>query len=259
MMHMTPELLERMAQKRRHMLAKRLSSDLEDLYPKRMRTLGEKQRFTFAQLCTEESHGLGCTTYGELKSFAFVALQLGTGFATDPLYSEIVHIFNTEDIFALKMEKIIHYAFKHTFYVHDEASLKAYQTALHNLLRVDLKKIKQMTSYQEIVQVLEEIYPQRVKALGGKDVLKERLKHACYKKTIRYNIDHPIGIFVYTGLVFFLGHKVDSDPLYAWVEKYLNSTESRMAYKLDKLVRVIRKRIKNNIRYIEKELKEYEV
>jgi len=43
---------------------------------------------------------------------------------------------------------------------------------------------------------------------------------------------------------------------YAWVRKYLSDTEPRMAYKLDRLVRVIRKRIKKNKRYIDKVLKE---
>ena len=259
MIQVSAELLERMAQQRKEMLAKRLSRDLEDLYPKRMRTLGEKQRFRFARLCTDESYTLGCRTYGELKAFAFVALQLGVGFATDPLYSAMTPLLYIEDAFALKMEKIIQYIFSHTLYIHDEASLRAYKEALYKLLCVDLKQIKQMRNYQELVAVLEVIYPERVKALGGKEVLKEHLQYACYNKTIRYNIHHPIGIFVYATLVFFLGHNVDDDPLYPWVKRYLNDKEPRMAYKLDTLVKVIRKRIKSNLRAIEKALKEYEV
>jgi len=56
---------------------------------------------------------------------------------------------------------------------------------------------------------------------------------------------------VYAGLVFFLGHQVDDDPLYGWANKYLNADEPHMAHKLDRLIKVIEKRVRNMRREIE--------
>jgi len=254
-MLITKAFLESMAQKRAETLAEKLSLDLEGLYPKRMRTMGKSNRASFALSCAQESRTWGCSNYGELKAYSFVALQLGTGFATDPFYGYIAQILASSTPFSLKMEKILGYTMD-TFYIDDEAELIAYQEALDRLLKVDLEKVKSFTTYTEIVHVLKEVYPQRVTKLGGIEPVLHAIKLGTNHKPKAYNIDHPIGIFVYASLVFFLGHKVDKDPLYAWVGKYLNADELRMAHKLDRLVRVIRKRIKNNRRYIDKVLKE---
>ena len=72
----------------------------------------------------------------------------------------------------------------------------------------------------------------------------------------QYKLEHPISIFIYASLVFFLGSGVDDDPQYHRVRKYLNSNEKNMAVKVDTLVKVIRKRVRTNIRKIESSLEE---
>jgi hypothetical protein len=206
-----------MTQKRLEHLAEMLTHELKNLYPKRMRTVGKGQTFAFALACAQESHRLGCTNYGELKAYSFVALQLGIGFATDPMYPFVRQILEKEEIFSLKMEEIMHYTLTN-LYASDTASLCTYQTALLNLLKVDLAQVKTFTTYTEIVGVLEQVYPQRVKALGGMEHVFDAIKASTHTKPEVYNMHHPIGIFVYAFLVFFLGHKIDHDPLYAWVE-----------------------------------------
>jgi len=255
MYRITQEMLHKMTQKRLEQLAHMLTRNLTELYPKRMRTIGKEKTFAFALSCAQESYALGCTNYGELKAYSFVALQLGVGFASDPLYPFVHDILKTEDIFALKMEKIMQHTLT-KLYAGDVASLQDYHTALTKLLHVDLAQVKTFTTYGEIVSVLEQVYPQRVKALGGTAHVYDAIKTSTHTKPEAYNIHHPIGVFVYASLVFFLGHSIDRDPLYAWVGKYLNDPEPRMPHKLDRLVKVIRKRVKNNIRYIDKTVKE---
>jgi len=92
--------------------------------------------------------------------------------------------------------------------------------------------------------------------LGGVEKVSVLLNMATSDKLKQYKLEHPISIFIYTSLVFFLGSGVDDDPLYHWVRKYLNSDEPNMAIKVDTLVKVIRKRVRNNIRNIENSLEE---
>ena len=255
MMHMTPELLERMAQQRVLKLSEGVAYTLKEHYPKACRVMGDTQLKKFCETCAKKAYDYGAETYGELKTYTHMAWILGIGFDDDPLYPWIQELLTQEEPFEYRLEALAE-KIEEIYYFNTYEELQVYQEALSRLLTLNFADIKTFTSYTDIVNTLESIYPQRVEALGGKAVFKERLKQACYKKTIRYNIDHSIGIFVYAGLVFFLGHRVDDDPLYGWAKKYLNDDEPRMAYKLDKLVKVIEKRVRHMHRDITLALKE---
>ncbi len=254
-MHIDEALLERMAQKRLVRLSNILRETFREQYPKECRILGDTQLKIFCDKCVNKAYGYGATDYGELKAYALLAWILGIGFDDDPLYPWVKEILEKEVPFESKTEEITEMV-NALYYFTTQEQLQNYKEALERLLKLNFATIKQFTSYADIVKTLQTIYPQRVKVLGGAEQVKEALKYACHGKTIRYNIDHPIGIFVYATLVFFLGHRVDDDPLYSWAKKYLNSDEPQMAHKLDRLIKVIEKRVRNLIREIEKSTKE---
>ena len=247
---LTDDFLESLAQGRLEQLNNALMHEYQRLYPKRCRVLGEDNLKAFCTYTGQKAYEYGASNYGELKTYSFAAWVLGTGFDDDPLYPEIQSILQSEDDFESKMEELEEIV-SSRYYLHTTEQLEAYMQALQKLLTINFAKIKELTSYTQIVALLKVVYPQRMEMLGGETRVKEALKSSCHEKILRYNINHPIGIFVYATLVFFLGHKVDDDPLYAWARLYLNDNEPRMAYKLDRLVKVTEKRIKNAKRQIE--------
>lgn len=247
---LTDTFLEELAQGRLAQLSNALVHEYQRLYPKRCRVLGEDNLKAFCTHTSQKAYEHGALNYGELKAYSFVAWVLGTGVDDDPLYPEIQSILQSEDDFESKMEEIEEIV-SSRYYMHTTEQLEAYTQALQKLLTINFTKINKLTNYSQIVALLKSIYPQRVEILGGETRVKEVLKYACHEKILRYNINTPIGIFVYATLVFFLGHKADDDPLYAWARLYLNNDEPHMAYKLDKLVKVIEKRIRNAKRQIE--------
>jgi len=254
-MHVDGLLLERMAEKRLLGLSDAVTKTLKEQYPKQCRILGDAELKSFCDECVTKAYKYGASNYGELRSYTALAWVLGSGFDDDPLLPWAQEILESEELFENKIEDMTNRVHD-VYYFATLKKLQEYQDALNRLLGLDFSDIKKFTSYVDVVRTLEYIYPQRVEALGGRDLLKERLKVACYEKTIRYNIDHPIGIFVYASLVFFLGHKVDDDPLFGWAKKYLNDDEPRMAHKLDRLVKVIEKRVRNMHREIEAAVEE---
>lgn len=256
MMHMTPELLERMAKQRVLKLSEGLLHFFKEEYPKECKLIGETNLKTFCTISTQKAYTYGAQNYGELKTYTHMAWILGIGFDDDPLYPWIPEILMGDDPLAYRLELLQDKIDANKITIGTYEQLIAYDQALNKLLRINFARIKDLKTYTQIVEILASVYPQRVEALGGKAILKENLESLCHQKTIRYNIHHPIGIFVYAALVFFLGHRVDEDPLYPWAKKYLNDEEPRMAYKLDKLVKVIEKRVRNLHRETEQTLKE---
>jgi hypothetical protein len=249
-MRVDDTLLERMAEKRLLELSDAMVQMYKKQYPKQCKIIGDKALKRFCKHCVDKADAYGANNYGELKVYTSLAWVLGTGFDDDPLYPWIAETLAEDVAFEERVEEItdrVHELYSFTTL----EQLQVYDEALKRLLQLNFAAIKKFTSYVDIVRTLEHVYPQRAEALGGSEVLKEHLKRACYQKTIRYNIDHPIGIFVYAGLVFFLGHQVDDDPLYGWANKYLNADEPRMAHKLDRLIKVIEKRVRNMRREIE--------
>jgi len=254
-MKVSTELLNSMAKKRVLRLSIVLKSDLRELYPKRCKTMGDSHLSEFADRCALDAFNYGCSNYGELKAYAFLAFFLGIKFANDPLYPWVSDTFASHQVFSLKIENISEIFFKHHF-LGEEESLRAYKKALETLLKVNFKYISGVKTYKEIALVLEKIYPERMKLLGGVEKVSVLLNLATSDKLKQYKLEHPISIFIYTSLVFFLGSGVDDDPQYHWVRKYLNSDEPNMAIKVDTLVKVIRKRVRNNVRKIENSLEE---
>jgi len=250
-------LLESMAQKRTEVLAEPLAQMFRENYPGRCRMIDEEKLSVFTRWCARDAYALGCENYGVLKSYAFIAWHLGTGFIRDPLYPAIEEMARSDRSFDEKMEEISEYFFEH-LYPGDLSKLSAYNEALKRLLKVNLEVVTSLRNYDQIAELLERIYPQRAKLIGSTKDISILVNLASDGKITRYNIDHPIGRFVYAGLVFFLGSNFDEDPLYPWAKKYLDDKEPRMAYKLDALVKVVRKRIKSANRQIEKVLSEVE-
>jgi len=254
-MKVSNELLDSMAKKRVLRLSSVLKDDLRELYPKRCRVMGEAHLSEFADRCALDAFSYGCNSYGELKAYAFLALFLGIKFHDDPLYPWVSDTLIKNQPFSLKIETISEVFFKQHFQGEEE-SLQTYNKALETLLKVNFKYISTFKTYTEIALGLEKIYPERMKLLGGVEKVAVLLNLATSDKLKLYKLEHPISIFTYVSLVFFLGSGVDDDPLYHWVRKYLNSNEENMAIKVDTLIKVIRKRVRNNIRKIENSLKE---
>ncbi len=254
-MRVSAELLASMAEKRVLRLSRMLHIEIQSLYPKRAKILGEKNLLAFCERCALDAHRLGCKNYGELKAYAFIAMHLGVGYTSDPQYPWIRDILNKDETFNLKMEALIKIFFK-DYYLSKEEDLTQYNKALSKLTELNSEEIIKLRKYSEIADVLKEIYPERVALLGGTEQLSNALAISTHEKIKVYGLEHPMGVFIVSTLVFFLGADVDKDPMYPWVEKYLNSKEPNRSVKIDKLVKVIQKRIKNNSRNIDKILEE---
>jgi hypothetical protein len=249
-MHVDETLLESMAQKRVLRLSRVLKDDLRELYPKRCKTMGDNHLSEFTNRCALDAFKYGCNNYGELKAYIFLALFLGIKFADDPLYPWVSETLMRQEPFSLKIESMSETFFKYHF-IGEKESLQSYKKALEALLKVNFKYISGFKTYSEIALGLEKIYPERMKLLGGVEKVSVLLNLATSDKIKQYKLEHPISIFIYASLVFFLGSGVDDDPQYHWVRKYLNSNEKNMAVKVDTLVKVIRKRVRNEIRSID--------
>ena len=254
-MRISSEFLESIAEKRALHLSRILHDEIQTLYPKRAKILGEKNLLAFSERCALDGHHLGCKNYGELKAYAFIAMHLGVGFAVDPQYPWIKDTLQKDESFNLKIEEVSK-VFLKDYYLSREEDLTQYNKALSKLTAVNTEEIIKLRKYSEIAKVLKEIYPERVALLGGTEQLSNVLALSSHEKIKLYGLEDPVGVFVISTLVFFLGVDVDKDPLYPWVSKYLNSKESNMSVKIDTLVKVIHKRIKNNSRNIDKILEE---
>jgi len=254
-MRVDAKFLESMAEKRALRLSRMLHIEIKTLYPKRAKILGEKNLKEFSERCALDTYSLGCKNYGELKAYSFIAMHLGIGFSSDPQYPWVRDVLHKNESFNLKVEALSKVFFE-GYYNGTEESLTAHSQALKKLSKVQVSEVEKLRKYSEITKVLEEIYPERVAQLGGVEKLSNALAQASHEKIKTYGLAHPTGVFIVSTLVFFLGADVDNDPFYPWVAKYLKSEEDSMSIKIEQLLKVIQKRIKNNIRNIDKILGE---
>ena len=247
-------LMDQMAAHRLAQLVGALQAEFRLHYPKRCRILGMDALHAFCLRCAQDAVALGCENYGEMKGYALVAWHLGIGFARDPYLDPIGAIFTKSLPFGEQMEEVSALFFE-KFYLANEESLHEYTDALSRLTDLDLKEIGSLTTYAQIAAILEMIYPRRVSDLGGIESVSTALALSCEGKTVRYGLHHPLGIFLFGALMFFLGSEVDSDPLYPWVSQTLGSAEAH-ATDTDMLMHVLRKRIQKELLSLNHILKE---
>jgi len=221
MEYLTQEFIEGMQNSKDEEILATLTQEFKTMFPSRTRVLGNKNLNLFLTHQQERAKHYNYSYYEDLKRYALIAFYLGTYFDEDELYPWVQSILEEDESFGVKVDNLM-----------EEFQILSRQTmgeefiyflgALEKLQHLDLKSIEDFTEYEDVVDTLKYIYPQRVKVLG-EEKLYDELK-AQKLELNQYKIDNALGAFTYLTTKFMLGSYVLKDPLYAWVGKYIDKT-----------------------------------
>lgn len=188
----------------------------------------------------EESRKYGFTLWGSTRFFIEMMFMFGSSFCTDPQYQGIIGEaldVNCGD----EMIRADHMYHNVMAYV-DSASGPQHEYERLALSRAVQVRYENMIDLAErpasdLVEVLYEIYPQKVESLGEAAIY-SLVSKACAMAAERGSSWY-IGTPLFAGLMFTLGHGCFADPQYSWIAGTLQNTKSTEAVVI--LERVFRK------------------
>jgi len=253
-MMLTQKFLLAMGQKQEEAMVEDLVLEFKKLFPKRCRILGDTHLKTVIRHCQKRASIYGYTHSDELSKYITLAFYLGTYFDEDPLYPWIQEILRENSSLGVRLDNL-NKKFLTLINTSMGEDFSLMIEAFDKFLHIKKESLNNLKDHNEIVQILTAIYPQRMQIIGRKNF--RSIIEAQYDKLKRYNIYTPLGVYVHASVVFLLGSKVDADPLYAWVGKYLNASYLSQEEKLDilyeKTMHRVRKELKDLIKIQKKE------
>jgi len=252
---LTQKFLLDMEKKQEEGMIEDLVVEFKTMFPKRCRILGDTHLVTVIKHCQKRASLYGYTHRDELSKYITLAFYLGTYFDEDPLYPWVQEILREDSSLGVRLDSL------------NEKFLTLIDTtmgedfslmieAFNKFLHIKKEYLTNLKDHTEIVKILTAIYPQRMQILGEENF--RRIIESQYDKLKTYNMYTPLGVYTHASVVFLLGSKVDQDPLYAWVGKYLNAPYVSQEQKLDvlyeKTLHRVRKELKDLIKIKEKEM-----
>lgn len=249
MEYLTQEFIEGMQNSKDEEILVTLTQEFKTMFPSRTRVLGNKNLNLFLTHQQERAKHYNYSYYEDLKRYALIAFYLGTYFDEDTLYPWVQSILQEDESFGVKVDSLME-----KFQILSQQTMGKdfiyFLEALEKLQNLNPKSIQNFKQYEDVVNTLKYIYPQRVKVLGEEKLYEELKAQKLDLK--QYKIDNALGAFTYLTTKFMLGSYVLKDPLYAWVGKYVNKVYRSDNEKAEVLFSKGISRIKREIREIKK-------
>jgi len=248
---MTKELSLKLEEARKKKLLPLLKETLIQTYPKECRLMKEEYLEEFLNQSYTNAQKTGTQSFGEIKTFTFLAFNLGIDFNTDPIYKQINNIFQSTKNIKVKLDRATNHYLKEQM-LHTQTELIEYKMALMRLEKVAYTVITETISAKKMANYLKAAYPQRVEKLGGVEHL-EKLIPTHYEQLEANKLNTPLGHFVYFMLWMFMGSSMLSDPHYRWIQTRFYAYEEDKAWKFQKvLMKRLKKELKNTLKEIER-------
>lgn len=244
-MILTQKFLLAMEKKQEEAIVDDLMVEFKTMFPKRCRILGDTHLRTVITHCQKRASFYGYTHSDELSKYITLAFYLGTYFDEDSLYPWVQEILREESALGVRLDRVN----EKFITLIDTTMGKDFSLmieAFHKFLAIKKEYLNNLKDYSEIVKMLAAIYPQRMQIIGEKNF--RRIIETQYDTLKTHNIYTPLGVYTHASVVFLLGSKVDEDPLYAWVGKYLNAPYVSQEQKLDELYEKIIHRVKKELK-----------
>lgn len=252
MSYLTKEFLDGMTNQVEEEMLEGLTAEFKSMFPKRCRILGDENLNLFLTHQQKKAKYYNYVYYEDLKRYAIIAFYLGTYFDEDELYPWVQEILEQNESFGKKVDVL-----NKKFYEYFDSIIGKnaiyFQEALVKLKRVNKDNIKKYRKFEDIIEKLNFIYPQRMKLIG-----KDKFRESLVKQKIdleEFNIRNALGSSVYATLVFLLGSHVRKDPLFTWVGKYLNTSldkEEKIEMLFDRGLNRARKELMSMAKILEK-------
>jgi hypothetical protein len=241
---LTPTFLNNMEKRKEDKMLKALTVEFKTMFPSRTRVLGKENLNLFLSHQQQRARYYDYIYYDDLKRYAIIAFYLGTYFDDDELYPWVQNILKEEESFGVKVDSLME-----KFQILSQETLgeafSYFLEALEKLEKLSPRMIENFKKYENIVDTLKYIYPQRVEVIG-EEILYKQLKTQKIELD-KYEIHNALGAFTYLSIKFILGSYVLKDPLYAWVGKYVLKTyqndEEKSRALFDKGMSRVRKEI----------------
>lgn len=248
------ELSLKLEEARKNKLLPILKETVIQTYPKACRVMKEQYLDAFLNQSYNNAQKTGTQTFGEVKTFTFLAFNLGLYFDTDPIYKDIHKIFQTEQTIEVKLDRATNHYIKEQM-LHTQTELIEFKMALMRLEKVAYSVITEPISANKMANYLKAAYPQRVEKLGGVEHL-EKLIPTHYELLQAHRLDSPLGHFVYFMLWMFMGSSMLNDPKYRWIQKHFYDNEApNKIRKAQRFQAVLMKRLKKELRMVIREIK----
>jgi len=249
MSYLTQEFMDGMKDLKGKEILETLTQEFKSMFPSRTRILGDENLNLFLTHQEERAKHYNYVYYDDLKRYALIAFYLGTYFDEDRLYPWVQTILQEDESFGVKVDSLM-----------DKFQILSQQTlgkndiyfleALEKLEQIREEQIVSFRTFEDIINTLKYIYPQRVKIIG-EVLLYEEIK-AQKEELRRLEMSNSLGAFTYMTVKFMLGSYVLKDPLYSWVGKYIHKTYQNDKEKSRALFTKGKSRIKREIREINK-------
>jgi len=248
MQYVNQEFLNKMETLKEKEMLEVLTDEFKTMFPSRTRVLGDNNLNLFLIHQQKTAKYYKYVYYDDLKRYAIIAFYFGTYFDEDPLYPWVQEILKQEDSFGRKVDLL-----NKKFYEYFDSTIGTnaiyFQEACKKFKYVDKERIKEYREFEQIIDTLTHIYPQRMHFIGQKNFIKSLQQQKLELE--RFNIHNPLGSAIYATLVFIMGTYVYRDPLFSWANKYLNQPLSSRE-KIDLLFERGLNRVRKELMSIEK-------
>jgi len=229
-----------------------LEETLRAYAPKACRTMSQENLNKLLNTSYQNAQAQGTRNFGEVKAFTFLAYNLGTEFYKDPLYPKIVNIFKSSSPIEVKLSRAVNYYLKE-HYIYTKEQSQEYLMALTKLEKVAFSEIPNPLTTKQMAKYLYAAYPQRVKSLGGVEKLQKLMPY--YHEVLEaQQLQTPLGHFVFYMVWMFKGSSLLTDPQFAWFQKEFYAWEKNSNAKSNRFLEAILKRLKCEMREVEKVL-----
>ena len=254
MQYVDQNFLKKMEDLKEEEMLEALTKEFKSMFPSRTRILGDENLNLFLAHQQKRANHYQYNYYEDLKRYALIAFYLGTYFDEDALYPWVQTILQEEESFGVKVDSLMEQFQKLSQETMGEDFIY-FLEALEKLEKLTTRQVEAFRSYDDVINTLKYIYPQRFKVLN-QEKLYEQLKTQKLEM-LQYHIDNPLGSFTYMTTKFMLGSHVIRDPLYAWVGKYVNKTYQNDQEKSRALFVKGMSRVRKEIREIRKMREEW--
>lgn len=248
---LTQEQLNPLYQQKQSQRWQKLKDYFVQRYPKRSRSLGEKQTRLFISLILEKSEKYGIRRNDQTSQYLDLSLMLGSHFDCDPMLApwvkarlkdaakEIISLGLLRNDLAPALQQSI------------GKDLSIYLIRLEQLVSKDADCPQGAVNEIQMMDIVREHYPERFDQLPSGTMGKIYFQSVLFYQ--QWGFFSYISHSVLMTLQLFLGHRVFNDPLYPWSEKLV--TENQELPENERIAAVIRyaqKRIKKEITMIKK-------
>lgn len=199
-------------------------------------SIGETRLRQVVQLGIARAEGYGWTQQGPVEFYLELMVMLGADCDTDSQYPWIEEILKASQNQMLRADRL----HSKTMQYHHAVFGPAFEYEIQAIRRLlaaegDLVSSVTRSDHVDMVMLLQWAYPEKATFLGPETL--QRLVDCGQELSSRNGLTEPLGVALFTALLFAFGHGCCTDPQYPWIAAAIKPTGGKVVERLQSIFR----------------------